>query len=74
MFVVRDNKAVFVPVKTGIAGEKYFEVLSGVKAGDQVIVGPFTSVRELADGAAVKVEAAQRSTGADSEVSRPARD
>ena len=64
MFIVRDNKAEFVPVKTGIAGEKYFEVLSGVKAGDQVIVGPFASVRELADGAAVKVEAAKRSTGA----------
>ena len=48
VFVVRDNKAEFVPIKTGIAGEKYFEVLSGVKAGDQVIVGPFASVRELA--------------------------
>ena len=62
VFVVRDNKAEFVPVKTGIAGEKYFEVLSGVKPGDQVIIGPFASVRELADGAPVKVEAAKRST------------
>jgi HlyD family secretion protein len=61
VFVVRDNKAQFVAVKTGIAGEKYFEVLSGLKEGDQVIVGPFSSVRELADGAAVKVEAARRS-------------
>jgi HlyD family secretion protein len=64
VFVVKDNKAVFVPVKTGIAGEKYFEVLSGITEGDQVIVGPFSSVRELADGAAVKVEAATRSTTA----------
>ena len=39
VFVVQDNKAVFVPVKTGIAGEKYFEVLSGLKENDQVIVG-----------------------------------
>ena len=62
VFVVRDDKAEFVPVKTGIAGEKYFEVLSGLKEGDRVIVGPFSSVRELADGAAVKVEAAKRST------------
>jgi HlyD family secretion protein len=61
VFVVRDNRAEFVPVKTGIAGEKYFEVLSGLKDGDQVIVGPFASVRELADGAAVKIEAAKRS-------------
>jgi HlyD family secretion protein len=64
VFVVRDNKAEFVPIKTGIAGEKYFEVLSGLKPGDQVIVGPFASVRELADGAPVKIEAAKRSTGA----------
>jgi HlyD family secretion protein len=60
VFVVRDSKAVFVPVKTGIAGEKYFEVLSGLKEGDEVIIGPFASVRELADGSAVKVEAAPR--------------
>ncbi len=59
VFIVRDNKAIFTPVKTGIAGEKYFEVLSGLKPGDQVIVGPFSSVRELRDGAAVKIEAAK---------------
>jgi HlyD family secretion protein len=57
VFVVRDNKAEFVPVKTGIAGDKYFEVVSGVKEGDQVIVGPFSSVRDLNDGSPVKVEA-----------------
>ena len=45
MFVVRDGKAAFVPVKTGIAGEKYFEVLDGLKEGDEVITGPFASVR-----------------------------
>ena len=56
VFVVRDNKATFVPVKTGIAGEKYFEVLSGTAVGDQVIIGPFSSVRELRDGAPVKIE------------------
>jgi HlyD family secretion protein len=65
VFLVKDNKAVFEPVKTGIAGEKYFEVLSGIKEGDQVIVGPFSSVRELADGAAVKIEAPTRSSTAD---------
>jgi HlyD family secretion protein len=63
VFVVRDGKAVFEPIKTGIAGEKYFEVLSGLKEGDSVIVGPFSSVRQLGDGAQVKIEQAQRSTG-----------
>jgi HlyD family secretion protein len=54
VFTVQNNKAVFMPVKTGIAGEKYFEVLSGLKEGDAVITGPFASVRTLAEGAAVK--------------------
>ena len=55
VFVIRDGRAVFTPVKTGIAGERYFEVLSGVKPGEQVITGPFASVRELADGEQVKL-------------------
>jgi HlyD family secretion protein len=63
VFVVRDGKAAFEPIKTGIAGEKYFEVTSGLKEGDSVIVGPFSSVRTLADGAAVKIEQAPRGTG-----------
>jgi HlyD family secretion protein len=54
VFVVRDGRAVFVPIKVGIAGERYFEVLSGLNESDQVITGPFNSVRELADGSEVK--------------------
>jgi HlyD family secretion protein len=49
VFLVRDKTVVFTPVKIGIAGEKYFEVLEGLKAGDQVVTGPFANVRELAD-------------------------
>jgi HlyD family secretion protein len=60
VFAVKDGKVQFEPVKTGIAGDKYFEVLSGLKEGDQVVVGPFSSVRELRDGVAVKVTPAPR--------------
>ena len=62
VFIVQNNKAVFNPVKTGIAGEKYFEVLSGLKEGDAVITGPFSSVRSIADGAAVKISTAPATT------------
>ncbi len=55
VFLLRDNLAVFTPIKTGIAGEKYFEVLSGLKEGDQVITGPFASVRALKDNDQVKL-------------------
>jgi HlyD family secretion protein len=57
VFLLRDGKAVFAPVKTGIAGERYFEVLDGLKSGEQVITGPFASVRGLNDGEAVKLQA-----------------
>ncbi len=53
VFLVRDGKVVFEPVKTGIAGERYFEVLSGLKPGEQVVTGPFDSVRQIADGSLV---------------------
>jgi HlyD family secretion protein len=60
VFAVRDGKAEFVPIKMGIAGDKYFEVLSGLKAGDQVITGPYASVRGIADGDLVKVDNAPK--------------
>jgi HlyD family secretion protein len=56
VFVVRSNKAEFVPIKMGIAGDKYFEVMSGLKAGDQVITGPYNSVRGMADDDLVKID------------------
>ena len=62
VFVVREGKAVFTPVKIGVAGEQYFEVLDGLKAGDQVITGPFASVRELADGADIRLQEESRNT------------
>jgi HlyD family secretion protein len=63
VFAIRDGQAVYLPVKVGIAGEQYFEVLEGLKAGDQVITGPFSSVRELSDGQDVRVQQNTRRNG-----------
>ena len=52
-FVVRDDKAEFVPVEIGVAGERYFEVLSGIAEGDEVVVGPFDVIRTLQSGESV---------------------
>jgi HlyD family secretion protein len=49
VFMVKDGKAMFVPVEVGIAGERYFEVVKGLAQGDRVITGPFDSVRNLYD-------------------------
>ena len=55
VFVMKDGKSAFVIVKTGIAGERYLEVSTGLKEGDQVITGPFDSVRGMYEGDMVKV-------------------
>jgi HlyD family secretion protein len=55
VFVMKEQHAEFVPVRTGIAGERYFEVLSGVTPGERVITGPFNSVRDLQDGDQVRL-------------------
>lgn len=54
VFVMRDGKADFLVVRTGIAGERYLEALSGLKPGDQVITGPFDSVRGMFVGDPVR--------------------
>ena len=56
VFVLRAGRAEFVPIKMGVAGDKYFEVLTGLKPGDQVITGPYNSVRGMADGDLVRID------------------
>jgi HlyD family secretion protein len=62
-FVIKDGRAIFTPIKVGIAGEKFFEVLSGLSEGDEVVTGPFSSVRTLRDGDQVKVSNTGSTTG-----------
>jgi HlyD family secretion protein len=55
VFVVgTDNKVSFRPVKVGIAGERHFEVLDGIKAGETIVAGTYQAIRELKDGALIK--------------------
>ncbi len=54
VFVVKDGVATFVPVEVGIAGQEYFEVLSGLSEGDTVVSGPYQTVRTLQDSAFVR--------------------
>jgi HlyD family secretion protein len=43
-------------VVVGIAGEKYFEIVSGLKEDERVVTGPFNAIGDLRDGDRVKVE------------------
>ncbi len=50
VFVVTGDRVTFTPVQIGIAGQEYFEVLSGLSEGDTVVAGPYQRIRQLVDG------------------------
>jgi len=54
VFLVKDGVATFTPVKVGIAGEEYFEVVSGVAIGDSIVAGTYQTIRDLQDSARVR--------------------
>jgi HlyD family secretion protein len=55
VFVVgADNKVTFKPVKVGIAGEKYFEVVSGLSGDERIVAGTYQAIRELKDGMLIR--------------------
>src|ERR1700680_3058936 len=56
VFVIRNKKAVFVPVSTGITGTTDIEVLDGLKDGDEVITGSYKVLRTLRPGSSVKID------------------
>ncbi|MBZ5645942.1 MAG: efflux RND transporter periplasmic adaptor subunit [Acidobacteriia bacterium] len=56
VFVVRNKKAEFVKVDTGITGVTEIEVLNGLKDGDEIVTGSYKVLRTLKNGASVKVD------------------
>ncbi len=60
VFAVENNKAVFVPVETGITGENEIEITSGLSEGREIIIGPYRQLRTLKDGAQIKREGRAR--------------
>lgn len=56
VFTVEDGKAVRKEVKTGISDNTYIQILSGIEADEEVIIGSYRILsRELEDGDKVKV-------------------
>jgi HlyD family secretion protein len=49
----------FVPVTTGITGATDIEALSGLKEGDEIVIGPYKTLRGLKDDALVKRDTAK---------------
>lgn len=55
VFVVKDGKVKLTEVKTGISDATHVALLSGVTAKDQVVTGPFRTLKKLIDGDSVEV-------------------
>ena len=57
VFCVEDSKAVIKPVQLGISDDSYYEVVSGLEAGQSVVTGPFRILsKSLKDGDLLKVK------------------
>jgi HlyD family secretion protein len=56
VFVVKDGKAEFRKVETGITGATDIEVLGGLKEGDEIVTGTYQVIRTVKNAAQVKVD------------------
>ncbi len=55
VFVVEDGSVHFREVEIGIAGDRFFEVKSGLSEGEEVITGPFSALRKLKNGDTIRI-------------------
>jgi HlyD family secretion protein len=66
VFVLKDNKAKMIEVKTGISDDTYIEIQSGLNGSEEVISGPYRAIsKELDEGSKVSVQAAHKGPEAD---------
>ncbi len=56
VFVIRDGKAEFRPVTTGITGSTDIEVVGGLEQGDEIVTGSYKVIRTIRNSARVKVD------------------
>lgn len=54
IFVVKDGVALFRNVRTGIADDTHIEVVGDIEIGQEIVAGPYKTLRELKHGAKVK--------------------
>ena len=66
VYTMANNTVHFVPIKTGLAGELDIEVASGLKDGDNVISGPFKTLRTIKEGDRVRAMSPEKEKAAES--------
>jgi len=56
VFIVRNGKAEFLPIQTGVTGTADIEVLSGLKPDDEIVTGSYKVLRTLRPGTSIKID------------------
>ncbi|MBU1707831.1 efflux RND transporter periplasmic adaptor subunit [bacterium] len=57
VYVMRNDSAIWVPVKTGISSNTHIEVLSGLEGGEMVVTGPFKALaKDLTHGTQITTQ------------------
>jgi len=56
VYVVENSRVKFFPVEKGIMGEMMIEIISGLEEGQEIVVGPYSALRQLKDDMLIKQE------------------
>ena len=56
VYVDEGGKAVFKPMTTGLMGDLNVEVMTGLKGGEKLVIGPFKTLRDLKGGEEIHLE------------------
>jgi HlyD family secretion protein len=56
VYVVESSRVKFIPVEKGIMGEMMIEIISGLEEGQEIVVGPYSALRQLKDDMLIKQE------------------
>ena len=56
VYTVFDDRVKFQAVQKGILGELKIEILSGLTEGQEIVVGPYSALRELKENSLIKVD------------------
>jgi len=54
VYIVENSRVKFQPVEKGISGGMSMEITSGLKENQDIVTGPYASLRELKDGILIK--------------------
>ncbi|MFB0564793.1 MAG: efflux RND transporter periplasmic adaptor subunit [Candidatus Aminicenantaceae bacterium] len=60
VYVVQEDRVKFIPVKKGIMGEMMIEIAEGLEEDQQIVVGPYNSLRQLKENSLIKPDEKKR--------------